>query len=233
MTADAAAGRESRRLVAVASRRNGEGLAVESAAHARRRPWLDVHPLARQQGMVLPSALAIAAMMLTTSAAWLEAALADRRYSANVHEHLRATHAADGALALCARDLRAGVAPVLPASLGQPEQWRRVQTFEGPAVHEPVAFWPGSARVPQCVVEAAVVEGNPDARAYRITARGFGAVASVQAWLQLTIVDEAGGERRAWRRIAAAPSANRRERIERIEKIDKHDTIERIERRAP
>ena len=228
MTVDAAAaGRESRRLIAVASRRNGEGPAVESAAHARRRPWVDVRPRARQRGMVLPSALAIAAMMLTTSAAWLEAALADRRYSANVHEHLRAMHAADGALALCARDLRAGAVPVLPASLGQPEQWRRVQTFEGPAVHEPVASWPGSARVPQCVVETAVVEGNPDARAYWITARGFGAVASVQAWLQLTIVDAAGGERRAWRRIAAAPSANRRDRIEKIDKLDPIDTIER------
>lgn len=227
MTADAAARRESRRLIPVASRCNGEGLAVESAADARRRPWFDVRPRARQRGLVLPSALAIAAMMLTTSAAWLEAALADRRYSANVREHLRATHAADGALALCARDLRAGVVPVLPASGGQPEQWRRVQTFEGPAVYEPVPSWPGSARAPQCVVEAAVVEGNRDARAYWITARGFGAVASVQVWLQLAIVDEAGGERRAWRRIAAAPSANRSGKVDKVGRIDP------IERRGP
>lgn len=228
MIGNAAAGRAPLFSTPMTSRGNGEGrFAVESAGRAGRRARVDVRPRARQRGMVLPSALAIAAMMLTTSAAWLEASIADRRYSANVHEHLRATHAADGALALCARDLRAGVVPVLPASVGPPEQWRRAQTFEGPAVYEPAPSWPGSARVPQCVVETAIVEGNPDARAYWITARGFGAVASAQAWLQLTIVDEAGRERRAWRRIVAAPSANR------SEKTDKIDTIDTTEKRLP
>lgn len=160
------------------------------------------------RGIALPSALLVAAMMLTTSAAWLEASIAHRRYSVNVHEHLRATHAADGALALCARDLRAGRAPVLPAWGSTPEQWTKAETFEGPFAYEPAPSWPGSARAPQCVIEAAVVEGHPDARAYWITARGFGASASAQAWLQLMIAVEAGRERRAWRRIVAAPAAS-------------------------
>ncbi len=74
--------------------------------------------------------------------------------------------------------------------------------------YEPVPSWPGSARAPQCVIEAAFVEGDPDARAYWITARGFGATELAQAWLQLMIVNEAGRERRAWRRIVAAPAAS-------------------------
>jgi Tfp pilus assembly protein PilX len=150
----------------------------------------------------------IAAMMLTMSAAWLEASIAHRRYSGNVHEHVRAMHAADGALVLCERDLRAGIAPVLLVSGGPPERWTKAESFESPWAYEPVASWPGSARVPQCVIEAAFVEGRPDARAYWITARGFGAGDSAQAWLQLMIVTEPGRERRAWRRIVAAPAAS-------------------------
>ncbi|RDU95961.1 hypothetical protein DWV00_25200 [Trinickia dinghuensis] len=156
----------------------------------------------------MPSALMLASMMLTTSAVWLEASIAHGRYDANVYDHLRATQAADAALILCERDLRAGVAPVLPASRGAPVQWTKAETFDGSLAYTPVPSWPGSARSPQCAIEAAFVEGESDAHAYWITARGFGAAESTQAWLQLTIVREAGRERRAWRRIVAAPTAS-------------------------
>lgn len=159
----------------------------------------------RCRGMALPGALMIASMMLTTSAAWLEASIAHRRYDANVFDHLRATQAADSALTLCEHDLRAGIAPVQPPLPGMPMQWTKAGTFDGPAAYEPIPSWPGSARSPQCVIEAAFLEGNPAQPAYWITARGFGAAESTQAWLQLTIMSETGRERRAWRRIVTAP----------------------------
>lgn len=159
----------------------------------------------RHRGVALPGALLLASMMLTTSAVWLEASIAHRGHGINVHEHLRATQAANGALTLCARDLHAGVAPVVPARSGAPMQWRHAEIFGSSWAYEPVQSWPGSARAPQCVIEAARVEGDPDARAYWITARGFGAARSSQAWLQLMIVHQGGRERRAWRRIVVAP----------------------------
>ena len=156
--------------------------------------------------MALPSALMLASMMLTTSAVWLEASIAHVRYDANVHDHVRAMHAAESALTLCERHVRAGLAPILPARLGAPMHWRMVGTFEGPSVYEPIRSWPGSARAPQCVIEAAPVDGERDAPILWLTARGFGGKPSTQVWLQLTLAREAGRERRAWRRIVAGLS---------------------------
>lgn len=160
-----------------------------------------LRPRRRDRGIALPSVLMLASMMLATSAAWLEASIAQTRLSAGVHEHLRATQAADGALALCVQALRAGVAPVLSAPFDSPPPWTKVETFDGPAAYEPVPSWPGSASAPRCVIEALRVEGRADAGGYRITARGFGATRSTQAWLQLSLWQEGGRERRAWRRV--------------------------------
>jgi Tfp pilus assembly protein PilX len=163
---------------------------------------------ARDRGMALPSALLLVSMMLTTSALWLEASMALSRFNANVHEHLRATQAADGALVLCTRDWRAGIAPVLAARHGAPAYWTQGRAFEHGAAYEPVSSWPGSARAPQCLIEAAALENPADRQAYWITARGFGALESTQSWLQLMIVQEAGRERQAWRRIVSPPAVN-------------------------
>jgi hypothetical protein len=160
---------------------------------------------ARQGGIVLPGALILASMVLATSAVWFEIAMAQTRHAANVHDHIRATQAADGALLLCAQALRAGVAPVLPARGGDRAHWKEAAAFQAAEAYEPVPSWAGSARPPQCVIEAMSIEGRPDASAYCITARGFGAKASTEAWLQLVLMTEAGRERRAWRRIATGP----------------------------
>ena len=167
---------------------------------------LGAHPhLARHRGIVLPGALVLASTMLVTSAAWLEISIAQTRHAANVHDHIRAAHAADGALRLCAEALRAGVAPVLPALGADRAHWKEAATLKEGVAYEPVPSWTGSARPPQCVIEAISIAGRPDASAYCITARGFGAKASTEAWLQLMLVTEEGRERRAWRRIVAAP----------------------------
>lgn len=170
-------------------------------------------------GIVLPGALMLASMMLTTSAVWLEASIAQMRHAANVHEHLRAAHAADNALALCAEALRAGIAPVLLTRSGEPPQWSRPVAFDGPGAYEPAPSWPGSARAPQCVIETGLVEGSADTRTYWITSRGFGVNEAVQARAQLMIVrDEKreareggegreGRERSAWRRIVTDAEA--------------------------
>lgn len=190
------AGNEARRFPA--ARRGCPSSGAHAAVRAPRRLQ------ARHRGIALPSALMLASMMLTNSAVWLEASVALSRFEGNVHEHLRAAHAADGALALCVRDWRAGVAPVASARRGA----IHARSFEGGAVYEPVPSWLGSARPPQCVIEVAVVEGNGDARAYWITARGFGQRESTQAWLELTIVRERDTERQSWRRIVSMPAAN-------------------------
>ncbi len=162
------------------------------------------HP--RDRGMALPAALMIASMMLTTSAAWFEASVAQERLSASVHEHVRATQAADAALELCTDALRTGAAPVQLALPGLPPAWTKAGSFDGPSAYEPIPSWPGSIRAPQCVIETVHAEGGSDLRAYRITARGFGASAAAQAWLQRAIRYEDGGERRTWRRIVTVPA---------------------------
>lgn len=191
------------RALAAARRRVGVTRARwGSVAHAGCGPCIE---RAKQHGIVLPSALMLASMILATSAAWLEIAMAQTRHAANVHDHVRATQAADGALALCTQALRAGVAPVLPALGGDRAHWKEAATFEDAGAYEPVPSWAGSARAPQCAIEAMSIEGRPGASAYWITARGFGMSASTEAWLQLMLVSEEGRERQAWRRIVAAP----------------------------
>lgn len=187
------------------------GFEIGRAVHATSR---------KHRGIVLPGALMLASMMLTTSAVWLETSIAQMRHAANVHEHLRATHAADSALALCADAMRAGIAPVLLTRPGELPQWSRPGAFAGPAVYEPAQSWPGSARAPQCVIETGLVDDNADTRIYWITSRGFGANEAVQARVQLTIVREdkkredregweggEGRERSAWRRIVTHAEA--------------------------
>jgi len=185
---------------------------VKETASARSSAGIGVatrHRLrACDRGMALPSALMLVSMMLTTSAVWLEAWTALSRFDTNVHEHLRATQAADSALVLCARDWRAGIAPVLPAPHGAPAHWTEGGAFEQGAAYEPVPAWPGSARAPQCLIEAVTLENPANRQAYWITARGFGARESTQVWLQLMIVSDAGRERQAWRRIVSPPAVS-------------------------
>ncbi|TKC91125.1 pilus assembly protein [Trinickia terrae] len=146
-------------------------------------------------------------MMLATSAAWLETSTANLRRTANMHDYLQAFHAADGVLALCTRALRAGVAPVMPAVEQEPVEWRRRNTFDGPFAFTPRTPWPGSARAPQCLIEAWQLASRPHVQAYLLTARGFGAAEATQAWLQREIVFEEGAMTEIhWRRIVARPS---------------------------
>lgn len=163
---------------------------------------------ARNSGIVLPIVLLIAAMMLTTSAAWFETSLAAARSANNVRDYLQAFHAADSALTLCARGVVAAAAfesqPVAPLSSGEPTQWKSEAAFEAGAV-VPVAQWPGSRRAPQCLIEAWSLGTRADARAYLLTSRGFGQAKESQVWLQMELVIAGGQVERHWRRVAARP----------------------------
>lgn len=167
-------------------------------------------PCASRRGVALPVVLLIVAMMLVTSAAWFEAALLARRNADAVADHLQSFHAADAALVLCSRALANGslVPPAIAAESGEPQAWRRQDSFERQVI-VPVAAWPASVRPPQCVVEPWRIESRPLARAYLITARGFGASEDTQSWLQDQLVFEAsGGATRVehhWRHIVARP----------------------------
>ncbi|PYE23229.1 hypothetical protein C7410_108126 [Paraburkholderia silvatlantica] len=163
-----------------------------------------------RRDVALPVVLLVVAMMLVTSAAWFEAALLARRNADVVADHLQSFHAADAALVLCSRALTNGAlaVPAEAAQFGEPQVWRRQDSFERQAI-APVAAWPGSVRSPQCIVEAWRIESRPLIRAYLVTARGFGASEDTQSWLQdLLVFDAADDATRAehhWRRVVARP----------------------------
>jgi Tfp pilus assembly protein PilX len=158
------------------------------------------------RGVALPVVLVMASMMLVTSAAWFEASLLEARNASLIADHLLAFHAADAALSLCTRALANGsmITPSSPEQSGEPDGWRRQSTFEAQAV-APVAAWPGSVRPPQCVVEAWRIDRRPAARAFVVTARGFGAADDTQSWMQAQVVFEGSRVERHWRRIVARP----------------------------
>lgn len=159
-----------------------------------------------ERGVALPVVLLIVSMMLVTSAAWFEASLFAARNAAAMLDELQSFHAADGALVLCSRALVAGTASASPtaAQVGEPQQWRRQDAFEAFAT-TPASTWPGSVRPPQCLVEAWRIETRPAARAWLVTARGFGATEDAQSWLQMQIVLDGTHVERHWRRVVARP----------------------------
>jgi Tfp pilus assembly protein PilX len=159
----------------------------------------------RQRGAALPVVLLLASTMLATSVASLDASIASVRRARHVGDHLRAASAADAALSLCVEALDAGIAPVVAraAEAGERPASRQPGIFDTPAAFVPLPRWPGSARPPQCVIESGRLPQRPQARAHWVTARGFGADETAEAWLQLIIVREGGTEERRWRRIVA------------------------------
>jgi Tfp pilus assembly protein PilX len=154
----------------------------------------------------LPVVLLIASMMLTTSAAWFEASLAAARGVADLRDTLQAFHAADSALTICAQAVLAGTAPVTArvANGTEPVTWKLAAAFAAGAF-APFAQWPGSARPPQCLVEAWRLSARPEVPAYLVTARGFGRNEESQAWLQVELVVDGDTVERHWRRVAARP----------------------------
>ncbi|MFX1673139.1 hypothetical protein PWR63_12840 [Paraburkholderia sp. A2WS-5] len=159
-----------------------------------------------QRGTALPVVLLIVSMMLATSAAWFEGVLFAVRNTSAVIDQMQSFRAADAALVLCSRALVDGATIALPtpAQSGEPQDWRRQQAFEARAT-TPVGSWPGSARPPQCLVEAWRIEARPAVRAFLVTARGFGATDDAQSWLQMQLVVEGMRIERHWRRVVAQP----------------------------
>jgi Tfp pilus assembly protein PilX len=160
----------------------------------------------RVRGAALPIVLLISSMMLVTSAAWFEASLAASRSTNNLRETLQAFHAADSALTLCARAVLSGAAPVVGgiAIAAEPAGWKLEPTFSAGAF-TPISQWSGSAAPPQCLVEAWQLTTRPEAKAYLLTARGFGRTQETQTWLQLELVVDGEKIERHWRRVAARP----------------------------
>ncbi|WP_322016185.1 pilus assembly protein [Paraburkholderia sp. J12] len=150
--------------------------------------------------------LIIASMMLVTSSAWFEAALLEARNARLIADDLLAFHAADAALMLCTRALVNGamLAPAVPDRAGEPDGWRQRATFDTRAVAA-IGQWPGSASPPQCLIESWRLDSRPAARAFVVTARGFGASEGTQRWLQVHLVFDETHVERHWRRIAARP----------------------------
>jgi Tfp pilus assembly protein PilX len=156
---------------------------------------------ATPRGTVLPIVLLLCAMMAVTASAWLQTSLVAARATVAARERVQAFHAADSALIRCSRMLDAA-GPAMSVSSQEPAQWRNKAAFEGAAAPAwtPFAEWPYARRAPQCLIETWMrSETGPT---YLITARGFGAKAESEAWLQLR-VDEDGT--RHWRRVVARP----------------------------
>ena len=157
-------------------------------------------------GLALPVVLLIVAMMLVTSSAWFESALFEARNAGAMADYLQSFHAADSALRLCARAVIAGsiAPPPVPVGSGEPSAWLRPGDFEARAI-TPVDAWPGSVRPPQCLIEGWQPGERPGVRAFLVTARGFGASADAQSWLQLQLVLDGGDVESHWRRVVARP----------------------------
>ncbi len=180
--------------------------ASDAGLLGERRSTTHAHGSRRgHRGAALPAVLLLACAMLALSIASFNASIAAVRRAANFEDHLRASNAADAALSLCLQALDAGLAPVLPQVAGEPSRWRQGGVFESSAAFAPVAQWPGSAKPPQCVIEGGRVARRPHAQAHWVTARGFGAQETSEAWLQLIVVRERGIEERRWRRIVERP----------------------------
>ena len=160
----------------------------------------------RSRGIALPVVLLIAAMMLTTSAAWFEQTVAAARNAAGIYDHLIAMHAADSALTACTRNLINGSLSGVPGASGEPIGWKSQATFESNSV-APFASWPVSLsfRAPQCLAETWRLTNRANAQAYLLTARGYGRNQDSQTWLQLQLVIDGGAVEKHWRRIAARP----------------------------
>jgi len=158
------------------------------------------------RGFALPVVLLLVAMMLATSAAWFESALFEARSTGAIADNLQSFHAADSVLRLCARAVISGsiAAPPLPDVPGEPSAWLRQSDFEARAI-APVDSWPGSVRPPQCMIEGWRPDERPGARAYLLTARGFGASNDAQGWLQLQLVLDGAEVESHWRRVVARP----------------------------
>jgi Tfp pilus assembly protein PilX len=162
---------------------------------------------ASSRGAALPIVLLLAAMMLVTASAWLQTSFVAARTALAVQERTRAFHAADSALIRCARMLDAAL-PATGASAQEPVRWRSKTAFEGasPVAFVPFADWPHARRPPQCVIETWLrAQASADV-SYLITARGFGASADSEVWMQLRIDQSSDGAlTRHWRRIAGKP----------------------------
>ncbi|SAK56907.1 hypothetical protein AWB82_02309 [Caballeronia glebae] len=155
----------------------------------------------RTRGATLPIVLILAATMLVTTAAWLQTSLVAARASVATRERAQALHAADSALIRCSRMLSLAL-PSMNSSLKvEPSRWRAKTSFEGPfaAAITPFASWPYARRAPQCLIES---WANAS---YLITARGFGATADSEAWLQLRLDIADGVSARHWRRVVGRP----------------------------
>jgi Tfp pilus assembly protein PilX len=162
---------------------------------------------ATSRGTALPIVLLLAAMMLVTASAWLQTSLVAARTTVAARERMQAFHAADSALMRCAHRLDAALPATGPTSQ-EPARWRSKAAFEGasPLAFAPFADWPYARRAPQCLIETWLRTDISAEASYLITARGFGASADSEAWLQLRIdLTSDGASTRHWRRIAAKP----------------------------
>ncbi|SAK43477.1 hypothetical protein AWB75_00561 [Caballeronia catudaia] len=152
-------------------------------------------------GATLPIVLILAAMMLTTAGAWLQASLVAARTTVAARERIRAFHAADGALIRCSRMLSSAMPAASPSVNDEPSRWRMKTSFEGASAFaiSPFSAWPYARRAPQCLIESWA------GASYLVTARGFGASADSEAWLQLRIDVNDGASTQHWRRVVAKP----------------------------
>jgi Tfp pilus assembly protein PilX len=164
-------------------------------------------PRLKSRGTVLPIVLLLSSMMLVTAGAWLETSIVATRSAASLRDRVQAFHAADSALARCGRMAVDSPDPPQNASANEPAGWRVKASFEGAGASAiaPFVAWPYAQRVPQCLIESWSRSGDADARSYLVTARGFGASADAESWLQLEIEVAGNSVTRRWRRVVAKP----------------------------
>lgn len=179
---------------------------LRSRKPARTRTVSALRSWRRDAGLALPAVIAVGAAVAALAGTWFESALTESRRTRALSGRLIAFHAADAALEACTAQLLRGRTPYLdePASVDEPDAWRRTPALVVGEAFAPFPAWPMAAQPPRCLIEAWPGVGPRGSRAYLVTARGVGGHASGAVWLQSQIALRDGRVvARRWRHVAA------------------------------
>jgi len=143
--------------------------------------------------MALLLVLNLAFMAATLASAMLQSGTLATSGALAAVEHIRAFHAADGAMVLCERRVLAA-------------RSRNDEIAEGPLpVFSRDERWPGSIRLPECTVEK-TVDARGRVNGYRITATGFAATNDARSLAQTELWFTPGIVHRRWQLPGELPA---------------------------
>jgi len=166
-------------------------------------------PRRRQAGMSLIIGLLFLTLLSLLGLAGMSVSSLEERMAANTQDRTLAFNAAESSLRDCESVLQGASLPVFNGSngmyqsapLGSTPVWKRINWTAAGTTRVHATTPAGAAEAPRCIIEELPFQPNvggsdslaanrplPDARIYRITARGVGAKPGTVVMLQSTYV---------------------------------------------